>query len=164
MVFVKFAGGMKKYGKRFLIGWLVSSVGMFGVSYLWHGFFLNDYQRMNFPMAIYLVAASITYLVIGFLVSRVFIIEYFDKISRHPLLRGPAVGFTCGMVVYIVAMAIQASNASGYGSIVTFNKEFDAKYMVLDLTWQGIEQAFGGLIIGLVYMFVFEPVFIPEED
>jgi len=138
---------MGKYGKRFLIGWIISSLVMFGMSYLWHGVFLNDYQLITYPLGIYLTAAAIAYLFIGFLVSRAFILEFFDKISRHPLLRGPAIGFACGVLVYIIATAVH----------VTFNKDMDMKYLVLDITWQGIEQAFGGLVIGIVYMVVFEP-------
>jgi hypothetical protein len=138
---------MSKYGKRFVIGWIISSMVMFGLSYLWHGIFLNDYQLISYPLGVYLIAAAIAYLFIGFLVSRAFIIEYFDRFTRHPLLRGPAIGFACGVLVYIVATAVH----------VTFNKDMDLKYLVLDITWQGIEQAFGGLVIGIVYMVVFEP-------
>ena len=138
---------MAKYGKRFLIGWIISSLVMFGLSYLWHGVFLNDYQLITYPIGIYLIASAIAYLFIGFLVSAAFTIEYFDKISRHPLLRGPAIGFACGLLVFIVATVIH----------VSFSKDMDMRYMLLDITWQGIEQAFGGLVIGIVYMMVFEP-------
>lgn len=154
---------MKRYGKRFLIGWLLSAVGMFGISYVWHGMVLTDYMSISFPITVYLVMASIAYLVIGFLLSRAYIIPYFDRISRHPLLRGPAVGFATGIFVYVVAMAIQTVNHK-YGGIVTFNTNLDMKFILMDLTWQGIEQAFGGLVVGFVYMFVFEPMPMMEHD
>jgi hypothetical protein len=131
---------------------------MFGLSYLWHGLFLNDYKLINYPIGIYIASATITYLIIGFIVSRMFLLQLFDKISVHPMLRGPAIGFACGLLIYIVAIAIQTVNASGYGSIVTFNKEWDIKYLLLDITWQGIEQGVGGLLIGIVYMLVYEPL------
>ena len=97
-------------------------------------------------MWIYLSAASIAYVFIGFLVSRAFLLPFFDKISRHPLLRGPAVGFACGVLVYIIATVVH----------VTFNKDMYLKYLLLDITWQGIEQAFGGFVVGLVYILVHE--------
>ena len=137
---------MAKYGKRFLIGWIISSLSMFGLSYLWHGVFLNDYQLITYPLGIYLVCAAVAYLLIGFLVSRAFIIEYFDKVTRHPLGRGPFIGFICGVLVYIIATVVH----------VTFNKDMDLKYLFLDIFWQGVEQAFGGLMIGIVYMLVYE--------
>jgi MFS family permease len=137
---------MSKYGKRFLVGWIVSSMIMFGTSYLWHGIVLNDYQFITYPLGVYLIAASIAYFFIGFLVSRAFILEFFDRFSRHPLIRGPLIGFACGILVYIIATAVH----------VTFNKDMDLKYLLLDITWQGIEQAFGGLVIGIVYMTVYE--------
>lgn len=145
---------MRSYGKRFLIGWIVSSVVMFGLSYCWHGIVLNDYKLSNYPIGIYLIAASIAYIFIGFLVSRAFLLKFFDKISHHPLLRGPAIGFACGLLVYIIATVVH----------VNFTKELDIKYLVLDITWQGIEQAVGGLVIGIVYMTVFEAFPHPVEE
>jgi hypothetical protein len=145
---------MRIYGKRFLIGWIVSAALMFGLSYLWHGVVLYDYEQITYPIGIYLTAASIAYLFIGFLVSRAFLLPFFDRISRHPLLRGPAVGFACGVLVYILATVVH----------VTFNKDMDLKYFVLDITWQGIEQAFGGFVVGLVYMLVFEARNYPVEE
>ncbi|CAN5144109.1 hypothetical protein BH09BAC5_BH09BAC5_28320 [soil metagenome] len=135
------------YGKRFIISWLVSSLMMFGLSYVWHGIVLYDYDQITYPIAIYLTASSIAYLFIGFLVSRSFLIPFLDKVSHHPLLRGPAIGFACGILVYILATVVH----------VTFNKDMDLKYFLLDITWQGIEQAFGGFVVGIVYMLVYEP-------
>lgn len=138
---------MNIYGKRFIISWICTTIVMFGLSYLWHGVFLYDYAMISYPIGIYLTAAAIAYIFIGFLVTRAFLLPVFDKISRHPLLRGPAIGFACGVMVYIVATVVH----------VTFNKDMDLKYLLLDITWQGIEQAFGGFIVGLVYMLVYEP-------
>lgn len=144
-IFRKFVP-MRTYGKRFFIGWILCAIVMFGLSYLWHGVFLYDYDLITYNKAIYFTAASIAYIFIAFMVNRAFLIPWFDKISRHPLLRGPAVGFACGVLVYIVATVVH----------VTFNKDMDLKYLILDITWQGIEQAFGGFVVGLVYMLVYE--------
>lgn len=144
---------MRLYGKRFFIGWIVSTILMFALSYVWHGIVLFDYEQIKYPLYIYFTAAAIAYLFIGFLLSRAFLLPFLDRISRHPLLRGPAIGFAVGVLVYILATAVH----------VTFNTEMDLKYLVLDITWQGIEQAFGGFAVGLVYMLVFEPHPHPEE-
>ena len=127
---------------------------MFGLSYLWHGIFLYDYDLITYNKAIYFTAAGIAYIFIGFMVNRAFLIPFFDKISRHPILRGFVVGFTCGILVYILATVVH----------VTFNKDMDLKYLVLDITWQGIEQAFGGVVVGLVYMLVYEVPGHPVEE
>lgn len=126
---------------------------MFGLSYCWHGLFLNDYKLINYPIGIYLISAAIAYIFIGFLISRAFLLRFFDKISKHPLLRGPAVGFACGLLVYVIATVVH----------VNFTKDLDLKYLLLDITWQGIEQSVGGLLVGIIYMTVFEAFPHPAE-
>jgi len=146
---------MKKYGKRFMLGWIFSSIVMFALSYLWHGIILNDYELIRYPMGIYLVSAGVVYLVIGFLLNRIFIAEFLDRYTQKALPRGLFTGIGLGIIVYMVALVIG----------VAFTKSLELKYMALDAFWQTIEQCAGGLVVGLVYMLVFE--FIPqpiEED
>jgi hypothetical protein len=143
-----------KYGKRFMIGWLLSSVTMFSLSYVWHGVILNDYAILAYPFQIYLVSAAIVYLVIGFLLTRIFIAEFLDKISIKAIPRGLASGAALGIIVYMVALVVG----------VTFNYGMDIKYLLLDVAWQAVEQCFGGLVVGLVYIFVFEFVPIQMEQ
>jgi hypothetical protein len=145
---------MRLYGKRFFIGWIVSSIMMFGLSYVWHGIVLFDYEQIKYPLYIYFTAAAIAYFCIGFIVSRAFLLPSLDKVSRHPLLRGPAVGFAVGVLVYIIATAVH----------VTFNTDMDLKYLLLDITWQGIEQAFGGLMVGFIYIWVYEHYPVEETE
>lgn len=127
---------------------------MFGLSYFWHGVFTNDYKLFvglhrpgGFQLAIFLLAAVIAYLFIGFLVSKAFQHKFFDRFSQHPLMRGPAVGFACGMLVYIISLVIQFN----------LTRQLEPMAMLLDFVWQGIEQSIGGFAVGLAYMFVFEP-------
>ena len=70
-----------KYGKRFMFGWILSSLAMFGLSYVWHGVVLNDYAILTYPFQIYLISAAVVYLVSGFLLTRIFIAEFLDRIS-----------------------------------------------------------------------------------
>lgn len=141
---------MKKYGKRFMLGWIFSSIVMFALSYLWHGVVLNDYSLISYPLGVYLVSAGIVYLVIGFLLNRIFIAEFLDRYSTKAVPRGLLAGVSLGVIVYMVALVVG----------VTFTKGLDLKYLVLDVIWQAFEQCAGGLVVGLVYLLVFE--FIPQ--
>lgn len=145
---------MKKYGKRFYLGWIFSSILMFACSYLWHGIVLNDYSLINYPLGIYLVSAAVVYLVIGFLLNRIFVAEFLDRFSQKAVPRGLLSGVTLGVIVYMIALVVG----------VTFTKGLDPKYMLLDVIWQAIEQSVGGLVVGLVYLLVFEYVPQPIED
>jgi hypothetical protein len=95
-----------KYGKRFMIGWILSSLAMFGLSYVWHGVVLNDYAILTYPFQIYLVSAAVVYLVSGFLLTRIFIAEFLDRISQKPIPRGLAAGAALGMILYMVALVV----------------------------------------------------------
>lgn len=148
---------MSKYGRRFWIAWLASSVGMYGLSYVWHGIFLNDYKIMNFPQGIFLAAAGVVYLFIGLLLTRFFISKWLDRISRQPLIRGMATGFGLGVIVYLVVLVAG----------VSFSRDESMQDLLLDLVWQPVEQTVGGGLVGLVFMFVFEPIpehVHPEDD
>lgn len=127
---------------------------MFACSYVWHGLVLNDYALITYPMGIYLISAGVVYLVIGFLLNRIFVAEFIDRFSEKVIARGLLSGVTLGVLVYMIALVVG----------VTFTKGLDPKYMLLDVLWQAIEQSVGGLIVGLVYHFVFEHVPQPIEE
>lgn len=148
---------MIKYGRRFWISWLTSALAMYGLSYFWHGIFLNDYKIMHFPHGIFLAAAAVVYLFISLLITRFFISKMLDRISRQPLLRGMATGFAMGVIVYLVVLVAG----------VSFSRDESMQDLLLDLVWQPVEQTVGGIIVGLVYMFVYEPIpdrIRPEEE
>lgn len=145
---------MKKYGKRFFLGWIFSAIAMFACSYSWHGLVLNDYALISYPLGIYLVSAGVVYLLIAFLLNRIFMAEFLDTISQKAIPRGLMSGFALGILVYMVALVVG----------VTFTKGFDAKYMLLDVAWQAVEQGVGGLVVGIVYQLVFEYIPQPIEE
>ena len=145
---------MKKYGKRFMLGWLFSSILMFASSYLWHGVVLNDYERISYPFEIYLISAGVVYLIIGFLMSRIFIAEFLDRYSEKAIPRGLLTGAGMGAIVFMSALV--------FG--VSFSSITDLKFMIFDFVWQVIEQTAGGLVVGLVYLLVFEFVPLPMEE
>lgn len=133
-----------------MLGWIISSLVMFGLSYLWHGLVLNDYELINYPIGIYLVSSGVVYFVIGFLLNRIFVAEFLDRYSQKAVPRGIFTGAGLGILVYMIALVVG----------VTFSKGLELKYMLLDVIWQGFEQCMGGLAVGLVYLLVFE--FIPQ--
>ena len=144
---------MKKYGKRFMMGWVFSSILMYGLSYVWHGVILNYFALISYPMGVYLFSAGIVYLVIGFLLNRIFIAEFLDRYSTKAVPRGLLSGVALGVIVYMVALVVG----------VTFTKGM--MELAMDVVWQAFEQCAGGFVVGLVYLLVFE--FIPqplEED
>jgi MFS family permease len=145
---------MKKYGKRFMIGWILSSILMFAVSYVWHGIVLNDFARISYPFEIYMISAGVIYLVIGFLMSRIFIAEFLDRYSEKAVPRGLMTGTATGVIVFMSTLV--------FG--VSFSTIADPKMLLMDFVWQAVEQTIGGLTIGLVYMLVFEMIPHPIEE
>jgi hypothetical protein len=61
----------------------------------------------------------------------------------HPLLRGSAAGIGIGLMIYMIALVIG----------VTLSRVVSLEYLLFDVCWQCIEQALGGLFIGLIYMY-----------
>lgn len=137
-----------------MLGWIFSSVLMFGLSYVWHGIVLNDYDLISYPMGVYMVSAAIVYLVVGFLLNRIFIAEFLDRFSEKAIPRGLLAGAALGLIVYMVALVVG----------VTFSQGLELKYLLLDVIWQTVEQCAGGLVVALVYIFVFEFIPQPAEE
>lgn len=54
------------YGKRFMIAWICTTLVMFGLSYLWHGLFLNDYNLISYSKVVYFSFATVAYIFVGF--------------------------------------------------------------------------------------------------
>ena len=54
-----------KLGLRFFLSWILSAVSMFILFYLWHGVFLNDFKRIQFPLTWFVTFAAFSYLIIA---------------------------------------------------------------------------------------------------
>ena len=54
-----------KLGLRFFISWICSALVMFALFYTWHGIFLNDFKRINFPLGWFVMFAAVTYLLLS---------------------------------------------------------------------------------------------------
>jgi hypothetical protein len=139
--------------KRFLISWIITSVVMFILFYVWHGIFLNDFSRLSYPTELFLVFAAITYLIIGFVMVKVFEAKFFEKLFyRRLFLKGLIKGCLCGFMFFIVATVVG----------VSFNTGAGIKNLLFDLAWQLFEQGVGGIVVSVTYV-IFEFNLLVED-
>jgi putative flippase GtrA len=62
-------------------------------------------------------------------------------------------GAVCGIVIFMVARVVGVSFSTG-----SFLEN-----MLLDITWQMVEQTIGGIVVGIVHIFVFDPSVLQED-
>ena len=67
-------------------------------------------------------------------------------IAKKPIVRGLISGAALGIATYIVALVIG----------VSFNNELKVQYILFDLLWQTVEQTFGGISVGFIYIWIYE--------
>ena len=67
-------------------------------------------------------------------------------IAKKPIVRGLISGAFLGVATYIVALVIG----------VSFNNELKVGYILFDILWQAIEQTFGGITVGIIYIWIYE--------
>ncbi len=132
--------------KRFFLAWIFSSLVMFGASYLWHGVFLNDLERLSYPKEIFLTCSIIAYLLLGFFVTKIYMMKYPKTIARKPLVRGVISGASLGVAAYIIALVVG----------VSFSSELTLATILFDLFWQTVEQTLGGIAVGFVYVWIYD--------
>jgi hypothetical protein len=144
---------MFSLGKRFYISWIISSLVMFLLSYVWHGIFLTDFSRLTYPKEVFFIAAAFVYLIIGFVVSKAIDVSFLvERFKRKPLLRGLLSGSVCGFFFFLIATVVGVSFSTGS----------KLENILLDVSWQVIEQALGGIAVGVVHIFVFDPSVIED--
>jgi hypothetical protein len=142
-----------KFTKQFYLSWLLSSLAMFGLSYAWHGIFLNDFSHIEYSKGLFLSIAAIVYLIIGFAISQaVYLKRLMDTHAEKPIYRGFMVGIFAGIVFFLIALVIG----------ISFTNQLKIKALLFDISWQIVEQSIGGVIVGLVHLFVYDPEAIQE--
>jgi uncharacterized membrane protein len=119
---------------------------MFSLSYLWHGVFLNDLQRISYPKEIFFTGAIITYLILGFLVTKIYLLNFPKAIASRPLLRGLLSGAFLGIATYLVTLVTG----------VSFSSELTVENILFDILWQTAEQTFGGITVAFVYIYIYD--------
>lgn len=141
--------------KRFFISCLASSLVMFILSYVWHGLVLTDFSRLSYSKHLFLFFAALVYLMIGFVVSKAIDSKILDKnFKRKPIIRGLISGAVCGIAFFLIATVVGVSFSTGS----------KLENMLLDVSWQTVEQAIGGVVVGIIHIFVYDPLAHIEED
>jgi hypothetical protein len=139
--------------KRFLLSWIISSIIMFLAFYAWHGLFLTDFERLNYSKEVFLVVSSVVYLIIGLVLNKAYDIKALERFDRKPILRGLVVGAALGFALFLVTMVMG----------VSFGGSRTLANLLIDVSWQTVEQAIGGAVVGIVHIFVYEPMPFREE-
>ena len=121
---------------------------MSALSYLWHGIILSDFERLNRPRGKLLIYSTIISSIVAFVIINLFELDIMEKhFKRSPLLRGLLAGAVSGVLYFLV------SKVFGF-SFATTN---DLKQMLVDLVWQVFEQSIGGILVGMVYVAMYNP-------
>jgi len=134
-------------GRRFFISWIVSALVMFGASYFWHGVILTDFERMAYPKGIFLLVASVVYLLVSLGINKVYELKVLsDKFPKMVIVKGMIAGAIVGLLMYMVTMVVG----------VSFSNNMSLANMLLDVSWQTVEGTIGGIAVGIVHLFVFD--------
>jgi hypothetical protein len=109
---------------------------MFALFFYWHGVFLNDFIRIQFPISWFIVFAAITYLILGFGMSVLLDSRLFFKIHSF-WIKTLLTGLVSGLCLFMAATVVH----------ISLTKDLSANHMLIDLSWQIFEQTMGGLLI-----------------
>lgn len=138
---------------RFFVAWIVGALVMYTGFYLWHGVLSTDFYRISYPKGIFLGLAVVVYLIVSFVLYKLFERKFWKKITNNLFLRGLLVGCALGFVLFAFSLVIGVGFSAGYS----------LKILIVDLIWQMIEQSAGGMVMALSYMFIFVPELHEEE-
>lgn len=132
---------------RFFVSWIFGALLMFSAFYVWHGVISTDFYRIQYPKGIFLGLAAVVYLIVSFLLYKVFELKFWSKISSNLFLRGLFSGVILGFTLFAFTLVL------GVG----FSGAYSLKILLVDCLWQLIEQSIGGMVIALAHLFIFVP-------
>ena len=136
-----------RLGIRFFLSWIVSALIMFALFYLWHGAFLNDFKRIQFPLAYFVTFAAFTYMVLGAGIYFLFESRLMKKVG-HLFVRSVLTGVIAGMSVFMIATIINISLTS----------RLSLQHLLIDCSWQIFEQVVGVMVVLLFKIFLHDPI------
>jgi hypothetical protein len=139
-----------KLGLRFFLSWVVSAIVMFSLFYSWHGIFLNDFKRIQFPLFWFVTFAAFTYLIFGAGIYFLFESQLLRKI-RNFFLRGLTCGVLAGFSLFMIATIVN----------ISLTRHLSMQHLMIDCVWQVSEQSIGAMVIVLFKIFV--PESMPER-
>jgi len=137
-----------KIGLRFFISWILSAVTMFTLFYIWHGVFLNDFKRIQFPITWFMTFAALTYLIFGAGIYFLYESQLMKKFENI-FLRGIICGLVSGISLFMIATVINISLTS----------HLTMRHLMVDCIWQISEQTVGVMVLVLLKMLIREPQF-----
>ncbi|MGE0568009.1 MAG: hypothetical protein AB7O73_08665 [Bacteroidia bacterium] len=132
-----------KFNTRFYISWIFAAILMYALFYTWHGVFLNDFKKINFPITWLIVFTSVAYITISFVLYLVFESKPLKNIYSF-FVRGIVSGAVTGAIIFMVSIVVT----------ISISKSLSPKHLMLDFTWQMIEQIIGGLLLATIKVFV----------
>jgi H+/Cl- antiporter ClcA len=125
---------------------------MYLAFYFWHGIFLDEINRISYSKTLFFLFAAITYLVISFVIFKVYELKLLKKYVKNLFLRGLISGIVVGIIVFVISRVADV----GLGKSITL------EHLLFDATWQSVEQAIGGCVMALGQAFIYDPVLEQE--
>lgn len=119
---------------------------MFILFYLWHGVFLNDFQRLSFPLTWFVTFAAITYLLFGAGIYMLYESTLMKKI-RNFFVRGVICGLIAGFSLFMIATIIN----------ISLTRHLSMEHLMVDCIWQMTEQIVGAMVVVVVRGFIHDP-------
>lgn len=136
-----------KLGQRFFISWISSAVIMFVLFYIWHGIFLNDFKRIQFPLTWFVTFAAFTYLIFGAGIFFLYESHLMKWIDNH-WVRGLVCGLIAGFSFFVIATIVN----------ISITKNLSKEHLLVDCVWQMAEQSCGALIVVALKYIIREPI------
>lgn len=140
-----------QYSFRFFVSWIAAAILMYAAFYFWHGIFLNDLNSISFSKALFLLLTALVYLVISYVLYRVYEMRLLNRFISSTLVRGIVSGILLGFILFAITTVLG----------ISFTKHANMTYMMADCLWQMTEQVLGGVIIAIGKAVLYEPK--PEE-
>ncbi len=134
-----------KFNTRFFVSWILGSIIMYALFYMWHGVFLNDFKKINFPLTWLLIFTAIAYVTISFLTYAVYESKPMKNIYNF-FVRGITAGALVGFIIFVVSTVVT----------ISISRNLSAKHLVFDCIWQITEQTIGGIVMAVVKVFVID--------
>lgn len=135
-----------KLSLRFFLSWIFSAIVMFTLFYVWHGLFLNDFKRIQFPLPWFVAFAALTYLIFGIFIYFLYESELMKKI-RNFFVRGVVCGAIAGFTLFMVATIVN----------ISLTKHLSIQHLMIDCIWQISEQIVGAMVVVLFKIVIHEP-------
>lgn len=131
---------------RFFLSWISSALVMFTLFYVWHGVFLNDFKRIEFPLTWFVTFAAVTYLLFGAGIYFLYECSLMRKI-HNLLVRGLVCGGIAGFSLFMISTIIN----------ISLTRNLSVKHLMMDCIWQMSEQIVGAMVIVLFKLVIYEP-------